>query len=56
MGEIADLGSRALHDTPIVPDKGVHLGRKRRDLGREFPFQPFGPTVADASERLPDRA
>ena len=42
VGEIADMGARALDDLAVGVDQRVGLARQRRDLDGKLAFQPFG--------------
>lgn len=52
MGEIADVGARALDDLPIGIDERIGLARQRRDLDRKPAFQPLGAAGADIGNRI----
>ena len=52
MGEIADMGARALDDFAVGVDQRVGLARQRRDLDREFALEPFGAAGADIGDRF----
>ena len=54
MGEIADMGARALDDLAIGVEQRVGLARERRDFDRELPFEPLGLAGADGGELLGD--
>ena len=54
VGEIADMGARALDDFAIGVDQRVGLARQRRDLDREFALQPFGAAGADVGDGFRD--
>jgi hypothetical protein len=50
MGEIADMGTRALDDFAVGIDQRVGLARQRGDLDGKFAFQPFGAAGADVGD------
>ena len=50
MGEIADMGARALDDFPVGVDQRVGLARQWRDLDREFALEPLGAAGADIGD------
>ena len=52
VGEIADMGARALDDLAVGVDQRVGLARQRRDLDRKFAFEPFGAAGADVGDRF----
>ena len=52
MGEIADMGARALDDLAIGFDERVGLARERRDLDRKAALQPLGGAGADRRQAL----
>ena len=52
MGEIADMGTRALDDFAVGVDQRVGLARQRRDLDRKFALQPLGAAGADIGDRV----
>ena len=54
VGEVADMGARALDDLAIGVDERVGLARKRPDLDRERAFEPFRGTGADRRQRRGD--
>ena len=52
VGEIADMGARALDDLAVGVDQRVGLARQRRDLDGKLAFQPFGAAGADVGDRF----
>ena len=54
VGEIADMGARALDDFPVGVDQRVGLARQRRDLDGKFTLQPLGAAGADVGDRFRD--
>ena len=52
MGEIADMGPRALDDLAIGIDQCIGLAGQRRYLDREFAFEPLGAAGSDRSDRI----
>ena len=54
MGEIADLGARALDDLAVGVDQLIDLGRQRGDVLRKFAGDMFGLAAADRRPRLPE--
>ena len=52
VGEIADMGARALDDFAVGVDQRIGLARQRRDLDRKFAFEPFGAAGADIGDRF----
>ena len=48
MGEVADLGARALDNLPVGVDELIDLGRQRRDVLRKFAGDALGLAAADA--------
>ena len=53
MGEIADLGARALDDLAIGVDQLIDLGRQRSDVLRKFAGDMFGLAAADCGHPFP---
>ena len=47
MGEIADLGARALDDLPVGVDELIDFGRQRRDVLRKFAGDALGLAAPD---------
>ena len=56
MGEIADLGARALDDAPVVLDQRVGLVGERLDLGRKAAVEPLRRALAHHGQRVADPA
>ena len=54
MGEIADVGARALDDLAVGVDQRIGLARERRDLVGEGAFEALGLAGADGGEALGD--
>ena len=52
VGEIADMGTRALDDFAVGVDQRVGLARQRRDLDGKFALEPFGAAGADIGDRF----
>ena len=53
MGEIADLGARALDDLAVGVDQLIDLGRQRSDVLRKFARDMFGLSAADRGHPFP---
>ncbi len=52
MGEIADVGPRALHDLAVGLDQRIGLARQRGDLVGKRAFEPLGASRPDGGEAL----
>ena len=52
VGEIADMGTRALDDLAVGVDQRVGLARQRRDLDGKLAFQPFGAAGSDVGDQF----
>ena len=53
MGEIADLGARALDDLAVGVDQLIDFGRQRSDVLRKFACDMFGLAAADGGHAFP---
>ena len=54
MRQISDVRARALDDLAVGVEQRVGLARERRDLFREFSFQPLGTARSDGGEPIGD--
>ena len=56
VGEIADMGARALDQRLVVLEQRVELSRQRLDLGGEVTLKACGRAAADGAERAAQAA